>query len=74
MGDDEKFKDPRAFIEFMRFLQRDIAPQVGRELVRLEFVTKDHTPGNLAHITKLLVEFSRAGFGAVLKGVISARE
>ena len=68
------FKDPRAFIEFMRFLQRKIAPQVGAELVRLELVTKDHTPGNLAHITKLLVGFSRAGFEAVLKGVLSAGE
>ena len=69
--DDGRFKDPRAFVSFMQFLHKTIAPQIGQELVRLELVSKDHTPGNLAHITKLLVGFSRAGFESVLKGVLS---
>lgn len=72
MGDDERFKDPRVFIKFMQFLRQTVAPQIGGELVRLELVSRDHTPGNIAHITKLLIAFSRAGFEAVLKGVLDA--
>lgn len=74
MDDDGKFKDPRVFVEFMRFLHQKIAPQIGAELVRLELVAKDHTPGNITHITKLLMGFSRAGFESVLKGVLSASQ
>lgn len=70
--DDGEFKDPRVFFEFMQFLQKKISPQIAQELIRLELVTTDHTPGNLAHITKLLIAFSRAGFKAVLEGVLNA--
>lgn len=72
IDDSEKFKDPRALLEFMHFLHQKIAPQIGAELVRLELVGKEHTSGNVAYLTNLLVGFSRAGFESVLKGVLGA--
>ena len=74
MDEEGKFKDPRVFIDFMSFLHKNIAKQIGIELVRLGLVSSEPTPGNVAHISLLLRNFSRAGFEAVLKGVLSAKK
>jgi hypothetical protein len=58
----------------MVFLQKEIAPQIAKGLVRFGLVTRDNSPQNIAFITKLLVDFSRAGFGAVLKGLLHGAE
>mgnify|MGYP001824616049 CR=1 FL=1 len=68
--DESKFQDPRKLQEFMGFLQKHISPLVGKELANLELISRDPSPDNIAFITKLLVDYSRAGFGAVLKGLL----
>ena len=61
-------------VDFMKFLQVKIAPMVGRELVRLGLIPKDKTAANIMRFTKILIGFSRAGFEAVLRGVLNAED
>ena len=68
--DSGQFQDPRVLIDFMRFMQTDVSPLVAQGLVKHGLVTQESSVENVAFITKLLVDFSRAGFQALLKGIL----
>lgn len=74
VDNEANIQDPRKLQEFMKFLQTAISPLIGKELANLGLITRDPTTENLAFVTKLLVEYSRAGFGAVLKGLLHGPE
>lgn len=76
---DNKFKDIRVFDELYKFLQREISRDVGTKLVQLGLIDKFDTTRSrmseqekkdLEFFTKLLVDYSRAGFEVLLKGIL----
>lgn len=74
VDDESQFQDPRKLQEFMFFLQKHISPLIGKELANLGLISRQASPENLAFVTKLLIDFSRAGFGAVLKGLLREQD
>ena len=67
---DGKFADPRAFVKLYTFLHKEVSPVIGRTLIQLGLATADKSPSNVRFLTGLLIAFTRAGFEALLKGVL----
>lgn len=66
-----RFADPRVFEKLYTFLHAEIAPVIGRAMAQLGlFNMEDKSPSNVRYLAELLRAFTRAGFAALLKGVL----
>ena len=69
--DHGKYVNPKVFEELMSFLHKEVSPAVGQKMVQLGIVSTDSSRDHIIFFSKLLRDYSRAGFEAVLKGVLT---